>query len=326
MQRVAIIGAGLAGAVLTERLVAAGLDVSIFEKSRGTGGRLASSRLGEYAGDLGAPFIDSHSEAFTAWLANQQQLGRVARWLPRAIDFGGDKRASEQYWVGVGRNSSLTRALIEGAKLHAETRIGTVWPDKEGVLLRDVHSESLGHYDAVVCTAPAPQAVPLLEAIPRFSHLADEAVTDPAWVYLAAVSELPDRLRGVDLVEGQHAAIGRIVVDSNKPGRRGAVIKVEMSRDWSEANVELHADTVKSESRKHLQNWLGETLDIQSDRIHRWLYNRSYQPSPTTPALWDAGTGIGACGDWIGASGLDGSFNSANYLADLLLSSGQSAA
>lgn len=326
MQRVAIIGAGLAGAVLTERLLAAGLEVSIFEKSRGTGGRLASARLGDQSGDLGAPAIDAHTESFIAWLAHQQQLGRVTNWLPTAIDFSGEPRPEESLWVGVGRNSSLTRALIEGAELHTQTRIGTIWPDKEGVLLRDEHSVSLGHFDAVICTAPAPQAVPLLEAVPRFSHLAEEAVTDPAWVYMAALDRLPERLQGLDIVEGGHPAIARIIVDSNKPGRSGVVIKVEMCRDWSEANVDLHAETVKSEVRNLLEDWTVERLEVSSERIHRWLYNRSYQPDPGAPALWDADSGVGACGDWVGAPGLDGSFNSANYLADLLLSSGQSAA
>lgn len=326
MQRVAIIGAGLAGAVLSERLLAAGVEVSIFEKSRGTGGRLASARLGDLSGDLGASAIDSHSEAFTAWLTHQQQLGRVQSWVPKVIDFDGVERRSEPLWVGVDRNSSLTRALIEGAKLYSGTRIGTVWSDREGVLLRDEHSVSLGHFDAVICTAPAPQAVPLLEAVPRFSHLAEEAVTDPAWVYLVSLDRLPERLKTADVVETGHPSIARIVVDSNKPGRSGVVLKLEMERDWSEENIDLHAETVKSEIRNLLEDWLVERLEIGSERIHRWLYNRSYQPDPSTLALWDADSGIGACGDWIGAPGLDGSFNSANHLADLLLTSGQSAA
>jgi len=326
MQRIAIIGAGLSGAVLTDRLVKAGREVTLFEKSRGTGGRLASARLGDFSADLGASCIDAYSESFTAWLAHQKQLGRVHSWAPRTISFKGKQLESPPVWVGVGRNSSLTRELIQGATLRTETRIGVVWPDKEGVLLRDEYSNSLGHFDAVICTAPAPQAVSLLEAVPRFANHAEEAVTDPSWVYVAVLEQLPSKLSGVDLVMDGLLGIERVFVESNKPNRGGVVIKVEMSRDWSEDNINLHADTVKAEAIQRLEAWLDERLIVKVDRIHRWLYSSSLQPSPNELSLWDKECAIGACGDWIGPAGLEGSFLSASDLADRLLDSGQSAA
>ncbi len=54
-ERVAIIGAGLAGALVAEGLHRFGAQVTVFDKSRGTGGRLAAARLGELSMDLGAP-------------------------------------------------------------------------------------------------------------------------------------------------------------------------------------------------------------------------------------------------------------------------------
>ena len=44
-QSIAVIGAGLAGTTLTERLLEVGYQVTVYEKSRGTGGRQASSGL-----------------------------------------------------------------------------------------------------------------------------------------------------------------------------------------------------------------------------------------------------------------------------------------
>lgn len=326
MQRIAIIGAGIAGAVLTERLLAAGKQVSIFEKSRGTGGRLASARLGDSSGDLGAPYMDIITESFNTWMSHQSDLGRVHHWEPVTVGFDGKVTKSQSLWVGSGRNSSLTRALIEGAELHTETRIGVIWPDRDGVLIRDEQSNSLGHFDAVICTAPAPQAVALLEAVPRFAHLAEEAVTDPSWVYLVELEALPKRLESVDIVTGGHACIESIIVESHKPNRKGAVLKVQMQRDWSENNIDLHKDTILAEVRMLLQSWVGEPIVIKAERIHRWLHNCSYQPNQQHLALWDTSTKIGACGDWIAGAGIDGSFNSANYLADILLGVEKSAA
>lgn len=326
IQSVAIIGAGLAGAVVAQRLLAAGIAVTVFEKSRGTGGRLASARLGEFSADLGAPAIDAKSEDFLSWLKMQQQLGRLLEWTPRAKDFSDNPVQVEPLWIGKGRNSSLTRELMEGARLVTQTRIGVVWPDKEGVLLRDEGGAQLGHFDAVICTAPAPQAVRLLEAVPRFAAIADSAVTDPSWVYLAALERLPHRLEGVDMVVGEHPGFAKLTVDSNKPGRGGIVLKVEMHRDWSEQRINESPEAIKESIRAQLRAWLEGSFEPVDERVHRWLYNCSYQPSFDQYSLWDAETGIGACGDWIGPSGLNGSYLSAQQLADQLLESGQSAA
>ena len=326
MQSIAIIGAGLAGAVLADRLLEAGRDVTLFEKSRGTGGRLASARLGDLSADLGAPAINAHGELFRSWLALQQQLGRVELWQPRTVNFRGATLQSEMVWLGKGRNSSLTRELIGRAELKTQTRIGVVWPDREGVLLRDDEGQMLGYFDAVICTAPAPQAVRLLEAVPRFAHIAEESVTDPGWVYAASLTKLPQRLTGVDRVEQGHPSISLISIESNKPGRSGAVIKVEMERDWSEDHIDLPSEQIGEEIRRKLEYWLQEKLEVEAQRTHRWLYNCSYQPVQEQLSLWDPDTRIGACGDWIGPAGLEGSFLSAQHLADQLLKSGQSAA
>ncbi len=80
MQRVAIVGAGIAGATLARRLTDAGMSVEVFEKSRGTGGRLAAARLGEASLDLGAPIIEAHSVEFNEWLTMLERKGNALHW------------------------------------------------------------------------------------------------------------------------------------------------------------------------------------------------------------------------------------------------------
>ena len=54
---IAIIGTGLAGLSAAQALHAAGLPVELFDKSRGSGGRMASKRSDAGSLDLGAQYF-----------------------------------------------------------------------------------------------------------------------------------------------------------------------------------------------------------------------------------------------------------------------------
>lgn len=64
MKRVAIVGAGVAGLACAARLQAAGLDVSLFDKATGPGGRCATQHTPAGPFDHGAPGFTASSEAF----------------------------------------------------------------------------------------------------------------------------------------------------------------------------------------------------------------------------------------------------------------------
>ncbi|TGN44114.1 FAD-dependent oxidoreductase, partial [Paracoccus liaowanqingii] len=65
--RVAIIGAGLAGLTCAGRLAQAGLSVTLFDKGRGPGGRLATRRADDgLRFDHGALWLAARDPGFAA--------------------------------------------------------------------------------------------------------------------------------------------------------------------------------------------------------------------------------------------------------------------
>ena len=65
LMRVAVIGAGLTGLTCASRLMRAGMDVRVFDKGRGLGGRLASRRLENgLRFDHGATYVETDDPAF----------------------------------------------------------------------------------------------------------------------------------------------------------------------------------------------------------------------------------------------------------------------
>jgi predicted NAD/FAD-dependent oxidoreductase len=321
MPRIAIIGAGIAGATLANRLISSGFSVDLFEKSRGTGGRLASTRVGQLSADLGAPYLDGCSTEFERFLNGFVENNVVESWSATRSDFNLTQQESIEYKIGVGRNSLFTRELLNSATFHPETRIGVVWRDKQGVLIRDDQGELIDYFDAVVVATPAPQAVPLLETSPRFAHRAEQAVTSANWIALFQLDKRPSRLNGVSVVEGEHPHFYRMIVESDKPEREGVLIRVEMRESWSQSHIDDDREQLLQNIQGKLSDWLGESLEPSVSKIHRWLYSRTLQSAQLTAPLWDADLSIGACGDWINEPGLEGAWKSANELADVIIDS-----
>jgi len=321
----AVIGAGIAGMVVARTLADAGVDVTVFDKSRGTGGRLASTRVGNMTADLGAPWIVSEHADMVHWLTSFSEV--IASWTPIRVNFSLASKGDDPGGVvALPRSSALTRQLGSGCRLVPETLVTVVWPDQQGVMLRDGNSEPLGHFDAVVVATPAPQALLLLDAVPRFRQRAEEAGTEPAWVCVVELDSRPELLSSVDWLEGDHPLFRRVVRDSSKPGRSGEIWVLEARSEWSNEYIHLTPETVRAEMLAAFEVLAGEPLTILSSRAHRWLYAHAVPCGSDELSLWDPGTGIGACGDWLHASGVEGSWQSGIDLAQQLLSAGRSVA
>ena len=62
---IAIIGAGIAGAICASELVRNGHKVIVFDKGRSAGGRMSSKRTENGYIDLGAQYFTARSELFS---------------------------------------------------------------------------------------------------------------------------------------------------------------------------------------------------------------------------------------------------------------------
>ena len=110
VQDVAIVGAGLAGLSCAKSLAAYGVRVTLFDKGRRPGGRLATRRV-EVAGqvfsfDHGAQYLTARGPGFAAVL----DAANAAVWPD------GERR------VGMPRMSAVSRALADGLSLDEVVR------------------------------------------------------------------------------------------------------------------------------------------------------------------------------------------------------------
>ncbi|MEQ9336008.1 MAG: FAD-dependent oxidoreductase [Miltoncostaeaceae bacterium] len=146
--RIAVVGAGLAGIAAARTAAAAGHEVVVVEKSRGIGGRVASRRVEGTVVDHGSPAI---------WVEPGSALAEHLA----SVEVDGVHRVPEGIATPAGASAPL-KALAAGLDIRLGVRLHALRPTRSGYELADEQGNSHGSADAVVVTAPGPQAADLL--------------------------------------------------------------------------------------------------------------------------------------------------------------------
>jgi len=162
---IAIIGTGIAGLSAARTLHDAGQAVHLFDKSRGSGGRMASKRSDAGSLDLGAQYFTARDRRFAETVRQWQAGGWVDQWTPtlfQSRDGQLSPSADEQLrWVGTPTMSAITRGLLGEMPVTFSCRITEVFRGEQYWTLADATGASHGPFSHVVIALPAPQAAAL---------------------------------------------------------------------------------------------------------------------------------------------------------------------
>lgn len=312
-QSIAVIGAGMAGLICARRLTQAGLDVTVFDKARGPGGRLSTRRAEVGTFDHGAQFFRARDPRFIADVEAWRAAGAVDRWAGRFKGLAVD----EPLWVGAPRMSAMTRHLAGGLKdLRLSTRVAEATHTLGGWTLDDDAGQTLGTWSHLVVATPAPQAVPLLGGSPALADAARQTEMAPCWALMLAFdTPLDVDFQVAVITDGPLSWIAR---DSSKPGRPdGERWIAHASPEWSQAHLEDDADAVAAQLRTAFAAQAAHPEPTQV-MAHRWRYARVTRPVGQ-PCLWDKAQRIGACGDWCLGPRVEAAWKSGRAMADAIL-------
>ena len=161
MARVVVVGAGLAGLAAARELVDAGHAVTVLDKGRSPGGRLATRRIGLARLDHGAQFFTVRTDAFAAFVQPHLDSGQVYEWC-RGFSEVGDGHAR---LAARGGMNAWAKAIAVGLDVRCETLVFAIRPGNAAsgaawdVALDDGTSIPA---DALVVTCPLPQSYSLL--------------------------------------------------------------------------------------------------------------------------------------------------------------------
>ena len=336
--QVAIIGAGVAGATCARLLADAGHAVQLFDKSRGTGGRMATRRV-EWAADdgvaqkssfdHGAPGFTARSPAFARFAEQAHRDGLLARWAPVIAPGSYAPLGESALWVPASDMPSLCRGLLASLPVKLGCSVDALRHARGGWCLESAGAIVAEGFSDVVVAIPPQQAAPLLHPhSPEWAHRAQALTMLPGWALMGVTADAQPA-PAWELAWPTQGPLSWIVRNDAKPWRERlpglAHWVVHASAPWSQTHLESPAAEVQAVLQEALAQWLGRSLTWRHAAVHRWRYASAPRAdaSISAPASamatgrcwWDASLRLGVCGDALGGAGVEGAWTSGRALA-----------
>ena len=342
MKHVAIIGAGMAGITAARTLLQAGLRVSVFEKSQGAGGRMATRETAYGGFDHGVQYFTVRDPRFQTAIAQVPGTTELCRpWSANAVRvldaLGRVVEAPlplrESHWVASPGMNALVRhwaqPLRDQGLLHLHTQVQALKPSspsRGGWRLLGQEGDWPDVFDHVILAMPHAQADHLLrhsgEPASGFVGLADMADVQvaPCWTLMLAfpLAQQPNLAHlgpQWNVARSTHHRVAWLCRESSKPGRNTTERwTVQASAEWSQAHLEDDDPRVQAKLLKGFAELTGIRAEPSFAQTHLWRYAKTLKPLGKTH-LWDARRQIGVCGDWLLGHRVEDAFISGLSLA-----------
>lgn len=320
IEKIAIIGAGIAGLTVAQKLHHQGYQVDIFDKGRGVGGRMSSRRTDfgyldhgcQYLtikDSLWADFLESYSEVIAPW------RGKFAQWQDEI--FTPVELENCRYVPTKGMNN-LCKTIAQGLNVKLKTRIVKLVKDTTWTL-SDEEGNQYTDYDLVIVTAPPAQTYDLLKDHTLIADEINNIQMLPCYSLMLILAEEIDL--SFDGIELQHPILGWIAKNNSKPSR-GEKTSLIIQSNFTWAKEHLESDRV--EITNILKEGTEAILNISLEKslyesLHLWRYAL---PEATNEKGYylDAENNMAVCGDWCLKGKVESAFLSANLLADVISS------
>jgi len=321
-QRIAVVGAGIAGLAAARRLAEGHAAPMVFDKARRPGGRVSTRRAHDLAFDHGAQYFTCRDPAFEFLVSDWCRRGVAARWNAPIVTLTnglhGEARGEPARYVGVPGMSALARDLAADLDVVCEQRIERI--ERSSGKWRVI--SDAGHvfdgFDAVVIATPAPQAMPLLAVLPQLAARVAAVEMQACHAALLAFAEpLGVDFGGAFVAESPLSWVAR---NGTKPGRATRECWVlQTTPDWSTAHLDASSDAITAELLDAFGTALGIAFPPTTFRaLHLWRFARCDRPLGH-PFLWDPDAGLGVCGDWTFGGRVESAFSSGEQLAIAML-------
>ncbi|MBL8189476.1 MAG: FAD-dependent oxidoreductase [Acidobacteria bacterium] len=304
-----------------------GLNVAVFDKGRGVGGRLATRWSDNEAGertyyDHGAQFFTVRDTSFQTQVDDWLARGLVKEWARGFADASGQpQHDGHPRYCAVNGMNSLARDLAKSLPVTTNAQVASVSPFENG--WRVTLASGVNHTAAsLLLTPPVEQSLALLDA--GATKLAEETRASlerisyaPCFAVLVEL-EAPSRLPEPGALQLRSEPIAWIG-DNHRKGISPDAFTVtlhagpEFTREHWDAPHEVIAQKLLHAA----SDWL--RAPVKRWQVHRWRYSQPVVTHPEACLFTDEPAPLVFAGDAFGAPRVVGAFLSGRSAAQVLL-------
>jgi len=306
--RVVIIGAGIAGLVAARELQIAGHDVTVIDKGRSVGGRLATRRDGDARFDHGAQFFTVRDAQFRAQVDSWIARGVVHEWCR---GFGVDD-GHPRYVATEGMNS-LAKDLAHDLNVEGSVTATDVLRVHDTWVIRTAESGEIS-CDVLIVTSPLPQTVTLLSSAGiEIPQPIASCTYDPTVALLAVVSDSPNTLGPHGGMQDPDATFSFIADNARKGISPIPAVTFHANAKWSAEHFEESDDVLHKLLLASSEPWLSDVTVISS-QVKKWRYATPQHVWPERCWSNDNRT-LFLAGDAFGGPKVEGAYLSGHFTA-----------
>ena len=269
-----VIGGGISGLIAATLLQRQGLKVTVLDKGRGIGGRLATRRVKDSDStvgvfDYGAQYFSVKHSQFQVWVDDWLEQGIIKKWCQGFAEVDGKPR-----YCGIHGTRGIAQYLAQDLNVHTSTRAIELHYDGQWTII----TQSKGQYqgDILILTPPVPQSLALLAdsaiALPADIQTSLEAVSYHSCIAVLALLEKPSHIPppGGLAVENESLVW---LADNHQKGisPHGYSVTLHASPDFSDRHYDCSDREIARKLLAVAAPWLNSP--VIKYQVHRWRYS-----------------------------------------------------
>lgn len=293
---IGIIGAGIAGLTAGRHLAKQGHEVTIIEKSRGYGGRMATRYAGKDQStkvDHGLSYFTPHSAEFREFAGELQDKELIRRWGDDIALYDGEKFYSKNpnnpnnaSYTAVDGMNTIGKYLSRWVDVKTETKVGGLTyigshRRKKRPWMINLTGANTFEADAVIIATPAPQAYGILQTTTdeinalKIIREIDDVYYLPCYTLMAGYGDrtLPE-WEGVTCKNNPLEFISNEA--SKKSFKQECSIVAKATPGFTRHLRDKEEDSIKSEMLDKVAAVTGGWANApQWSQVHYWRYSRA---------------------------------------------------
>ena len=324
MKNVAVIGAGITGITLAN-LLQKKVNLTVFEKSRGVGGRMATRRAEPYQFNHGAQYFKIENKEFKNFLQPLIQNKIIKHLEANHIEILNKevikrtKTYNKIYYTPVSKMNSVVKYLINNNFfIKLLCKIDKTIKENDKWFIIDSDKASYGPYDWLFITIPPNQALEILYNNFKFLDIIKKIKMRSCYSLMLGFEKIKEFDFDTALFldeDVQWLSIRKKIIENKKYYN----LLINSSYNFAEKNVNGSKDKISDYLIKQVSDIIKYELNnYEHKALHFWKYAMS-EKNNNLGSLLDENLKVIVCGDWCMNGKVEGGFLSARDATSKLL-------